>query len=430
MKIAIIGAGLTGLTAGLRLAQKGHEITLFEQSDKLGGLASAFRVGKESLDSFYHHIFVSDSEILGLITELGLDHLLSWHTPKNAIYLDNSLHPFTSPLDLLTFRPLRLISRIRMGLLVLRSAFVNDYKPFESITAREWIVKRSGIDTYNKIWGPLLRSKFDVDSDNISGTWIWNKFKLRGSSRGKNISKEQLGYLKGGFIALLEAMAKIIQENGGSLLYESPVSKIRRKEQDRLEITAGNHVLDFDKVLFTGSPGNLADACQELSEPYAQSLKAIKYKANLCLTLELSESLSPYYWITVSQEGFPFVLVIEHTNLVGLRDYGSHIVYLSRYLDASNPLYRASDNEIIKQFTEGLHKIFPGFKPESIKRATLHRARDAQPVVSKGYGDRIPYIKAPVEGLYLASMPQIYPEDRGLNYAVRLGNQAANEIIG
>ena len=364
MKIAVTGAGLTGLAAGCRLARKGHDVTVFEEAPQAGGLASAFKAGSENLDKFYHHVFTSDLHLLNLLGELSLSDKLKWYEPKNAIYIDSTLYPFTTPFDLLAFRPLSFISRIRTGLLVLSSGILKNYRPLELITAREWIVRRSGRDAYEKVWGPLLKSKFDIDAGNVSGTWIWNKFKLRGSSRGKNISKELL-----------------------------------------------------------------ADVCEDLPGGYRESLRAVKFKANLCLALELRESLSPYYWITISQEGLPFVLIIEHTNLTGLRGYGSHIVYLSRYLDASDPLFYASDDEITELFTKGLKAVFPGFDPACVNRSTLSRTRYAQPVVTVGYEKRIPEIKTPLDGLYLASMPQIYPEDRGLNYALELGERAAGVIL-
>lgn len=429
MKIAIIGAGLTGLTTGYRLSQKGIDVTIFEETNAPGGLASAFQVGSESLDRFYHHMFVSDSELLDLIDELSLGSQLDWFEPKNAIYLEDSLYPFTSPLDLLRFKPLRFLSRIRTGLLVLSSRFIKDYRPFESIKARDWIVKRCGQDAYDKIWGPLLISKFDVDSDCVSGTWIWNKFKLRGSSRGKNISKEQLGYMRGGFITLIESLIEKIQKRNGEVLLEKTVKSISKNQEGQWKVGTENDTALFDQVLFTASPELLTNVCHGFSQQYKESLRSIKSKANLCLTLELKESLSPYYWITVAQGGLPFVLVIEHTNLVGLRGYRSHVVYLSRYLDGSDPLFDSPSEEIVQLFIAGLQKIFPNFNPDCIKKAALNRARYAQPVFKLGYGENIPDIKTPLDGLFLASMPQIYPEDRGLNYAVRLGNQAADEIL-
>ena len=438
MNIAIIGAGFTGITAGLRLSQNGNKVTIYEKDSFLGGLASSIRIGNEAIERFYHHIFISDSEILDLINELNLKEKLNWYKPKNAVYINHTIHPFTSPLDLLRFQPLSLISRIRMGIMVLVSGFINDFSSFETITAKEWIIKYSGQEAWQKIWEPLIKSKFDTDSKNISGTWIWNKLKLRGTSRGKNLNKEMLGYLDGAFIVLAEKMVQKIIQSGGNVLLDNEVLAINKNESGLFDVITRNNKASYDKVLFTCSPNILSEVLQVPSGTesfklcytrFKETLNNIKYKSNICLVLELSQSLSPYYWITVAQEGLPFVLIIEHTNLTGLRDYNSHVVYLSRYLDKSDNLYPASDEEIIRVFINGLKKVFPDFKNENIKNTVLIRAHFAQPVITPGYSRIIPDIITPVEGLYLASMSQIYPEDRGLNYAVRLGQKAANEML-
>jgi len=429
MDIAIIGAGMTGLTAGYRLSQRGHRVTIYEKEPYSGGLASAVPAGSSVVDRFYHHIFVSDSDILTLIDELGLKDILSWHEPKNAIYLDNSLYSFTSPPDLLVFKPLDFISRIRMGLLVLSSMFIKDYSPLESVTAKDWIIRRAGKNVYEKIWEPLLISKFDKDSDNVSGTWIWNKFKLRGSSRGKSMGREKLGYMDNGFINLIDELAGRIKQNGGNIRLSCEVTSIRNTDDGKTELETADGVNIHDRVLFTAAPALLAGICPALPQNFAESLLNIRHKAVICLVLELKNSLSPYYWITVSEKDFPFVLVVEHTNLVGMEAYGSHIVYLSRYCDTADPVFSLTEKEIIGMFTTGLKRIFPGFDENDITRATLSKACFAQPVVTLNYGSRVPTIKTPLDGLYLASMSQIYPEDRGLNYAVRLGFNAANEII-
>jgi hypothetical protein len=53
----------------------------------------------------------------------------------------------------------------------------------------------------------------------------------------------------------------------------------------------------------------------------------------------------------------------------------------------------------------------------------------AQPIVTVGYADRIPPLRTPAPGLVLANTTQVYPEDRGTNYAVRLGEQAAATLV-
>lgn len=429
MKIAVIGAGLTGLTAGYCLAKAGHTVDVFEESEYIGGLASAVEAGNGNLDRFYHHVFVSDTYLLDLTRELGIENKIKWYEPKNAIFIDNRIYPFTSPIDLLRFKPVDFLSRIRMGLLVLSAKFIRDYKSFESVTAKDWIVTRAGNECYEKIWGPLLSSKFDVDADSISGTWIWNKLKLRGSSRGKNIFKERLGYMDEGFIVLADKLADKIREYSGSIKLSEPVNNLKRNASENWEVSTPKGSYEYDKVLFTAAPQLLVDICPEFSDEYKRKLRGLKYKSNICLILELNKPLSPYYWITVSEKNIPFVLIIEHTNLTGIKNYGSNIVYLSRYIDPGSSLYNISDERIIKHFIEGLKKVFPDFREEYIKNTRLNKARFAQPVITLNYQDKIPDIATPEQGLYLASMAQIHPEDRGLNYSVRLAKTASSLML-
>lgn len=428
MSVAIIGGGLTGLTAAYRLAKNGLRVSVFEEAGEPGGLASSVSLGTASLERFYHHIFTSDRHLLELCRELGLEDLVEWHEPKNAIYIDDRLYPFTSPMDLLRFSPISLFSRIRTGLLTLTSGFLRDYMPLESQTAKDWLIRRAGTDSYRKVWEPLLVSKFDRDADLVSAVWIWNKFKLRGTSRTKSISKEKLGYMKGGFARLIERLAEEISQAGGSVRTNCKVSGIRRLGDGRLALDVCRDEA-FDRVLFTGSPQQLAALESPLPAEYRKNLAGLKSKGNICMILELDRSLSPYYWITVAQRDIPFVLAIEHTNLVGPEGYGSHVVYLSRYMDIEDELFKKSDEKIESIFMDGLAGMFPGFCREWVKRTVLSRARYAQPVITRHYSRVVPPLKTPLCGLYLASMAQIYPEDRGMNYAVRLGLAAADEIM-
>jgi len=433
MKIGIIGAGATGLVAGYELAKQGHAVTLFEASPCPGGLASAFPVGGNELEQFYHHIFTSDSHLLELIEELGLAERLHWYSPRNGIYLNQRLYPFTSPKDLLLFRELSLRDRIAMGLLVFRAKFVKDWKKLETISARDWITQKTSPEVYRKVWGPLLHAKFDSDAEAISAVWIWNKFKLRGSSRGKGGTREQLGYLEGSFGLVYARLAERIQALGGVIRLETPVQSLRSLDSGAIEIvTAASPSISnsiFDKVIVTCAPEALLRVFPEAPPALVSSLNKRHYKANLCAVLELDERLSDYYWITVAQEHAPFTLALEHTNLVGSAAYGgTHIVYLSRYLDPENPLFTAPDAQVQESFLAHLKILFPHWDSNHLKRFHLHRARYAQPVVGFEYSKHIPAMQSPVPNLFLATMAQIYPEDRGQTYAVRLGKQVAAHV--
>ncbi len=429
MKVGIVGAGATGLTAAYRLAQKGCQVVVFELEAEYGGLARTLKIGPQQLECFYHHIFTSDSDLVELIAELGLANDLLWLTPKNGIYSNHKLYPFTSPIDLLLFKELKPWERVALGLLVFKARSVRDWRQLETVTAKEWILRNAGPNVYQKIWGPMLSSKFDFDAEKVSAAWLWNKFKLRGSTRGKNINQELLGYLQGSFNRIYEKLAAEVLRMGGLIKYNHPVTGIVQHRDGSLEINAGGERESFDRVIVTTAPEILAELYPQYAPGYIQKLKNLKYKANLCMILELTGSLSPYYWISIAQKEIPFVAVIEQTNLLPVSEYQSHIVYLSRYLDATDDLYSATDEEIKKVFIKNLKLIFADLQDSDIKAAHLSRARYTQPVVVKNYSQMVPEFRTPVSNLYLASMAQIYPEDRGQNYAVRMGEQIAKHIL-
>ena len=428
MKIAIIGAGPTGLTAAHELLKKGHQVTIYEKEAQVGGLIKPRIIGRTKLEQFYCHIFVSDKDLLELISELGLTDKLRWIEPHNAIYCNNSLFPFSTPKDLLMFSELSIIERIKLGLLAIRARLVKDWKKLDKISAKEWIIKNAGQKVYDLVWGPLLSAKFDLDAEKISAAWLWNKLKLRGSSRGKSMSKEMLGYFKGSFASVYEKLAETILKNGGKILLSRKINLIQSNEHYKIEIDSNGMKETFDKVISTLPPRELSKLGVNFTGEYAQQVKQIKYKSNICMLLEMREELSPYYWISIADEEFPFVSVIEHTNLYNDPNYRCHLVFVSRYLDESNPLFTNSEDRIKELFYTYLKKMFPRFNEDSIIKSSITRAIYAQPVTIIGYNDICPALLTSIPNLYMATMAQIYPEDRGQNYAVRIGKQVASLI--
>ncbi len=437
--VAVVGAGITGLAAAFDLIAGGDAVTLFDVSPETGGLAFDVPCGHGRVEAFYRHIFTSDTNILDLAAELGLGGSIRWHEPDNAVALPGpggktTLHPFTTPGDLLRFSPLSIVGRLRLGISVLGAKRVRDWRALEGKTARDWVVRTAGRDVWRTVWEPLMRSKFDDDADDVSAVWLWNKLALRGHTRSSGMKSELLGYMDGGFGRIALSLTDRIRTGGGTVATGTTVDRIERVEDGRLSIAAtgpnGSGARIFDRVLWTAAPSLLADAMPALPPDAARVLRGVRYKANVCALLELSRPLSSRYWISVADPSIPFVAVIEHTNLVGTEPYGRHIVYLSRYLDASKRLFTATDGDVLDCFMAALQRIAPGFDPATVLSARVTRARYAQPVIPRGYSDRIPpFDPAPGSPIFLASMPQIYPEDRGMNYAVRIGREAAARML-
>ncbi|MEV0187345.1 NAD(P)/FAD-dependent oxidoreductase [Kitasatospora purpeofusca] len=435
-EVLVIGGGFTGLAAAHELALAGVPCRVLEREPYVGGLAGTFDVGDTRLERFYHHWFSSDLEVRGLCAELGCSHLLQPHRTRTGVYYANSVYRLSSPLDVLRFAPLPLPDRVRLGWSAVRAHRVKHWRDLEDLTAREWLVQLSGPRVYETVWRPLLEGKFGQYASEVGATWMWTKLHLRGGSRSHS-GREVLYYLRGGCAALLDAWVSRLSELGVRICTNTPVRQVLTDEYGVLGVRTGSGVLPARRVLATTAPdllaGFLAPAAGPPPHPdvpaVRRRLSEIPYLANLCLVLETDRSLSDTYWLNVTDPSFPFVGVIEHTNLEDSDAYaGRHLVYLSAYLPTDAELYRMDDDAVFHASLPHLRRMFPQFRRDWVRRHHVWRADHAQPVITPHYSDRLPATEADVPGLYLASMAQVYPQDRGTNYAVRQGRQVGRLI--
>lgn len=428
--IAIVGGGFTGLSAALDLARAGLKVSVYEHESFLGGLAGCFEIAPGcSLEKFYHHWFTSDRNALDLVEELGLKGRLHSHATNTGLYYANSIFRLASPLDLLSFKPISFISRIRTGLMALRARAINDFKTLEDQTAEEWIIKNAGRESYEVIWRPLLEGKFGAEAKNISAVWFWNKLKLRGSSRGET-GEERLYYLDRGFQTLIDALKEELKKLGAAIYLNSPVSKIKKNADGKFSLILSDKEESFDAVLVTTPIPTYLQIVEGLPAEYMRNLSEIRYLGNICLILGMDRSLSSTYWLNIADPTFPFVGIIEHTNFEPPENYGGmHVVYLSKYLSTSDERYSFNTEELFKYALPFIKRMFPDFSEDWVKVKHAWKEPFSQPVIVKHYSSLIPPITTPHKNLFLATMAQVYPEDRGTSYAIRGGRDAALEIL-
>ena len=426
--VVVIGAGFCGLAAAYELGRQGIRITVLECDDNVGGLAGSFPVGGTHLEKFYHHWFTSDVHVMRLIEELGRTDRILLRPTRTGMYYAHNFFRLSTPFDLLRFSPLSLLNRIRLGLLALHARRVKDWRSLEDRTAADWLRELGGKQVYRIVWEPLLRGKFGDMAEDVAAVWFWNKLKLRGSSRGRG-GEEQLAYYRGGFAALAETLAAAVRAQGGTIRTNMPVSGFRVEAGRVTGVVTPEGTLPVDGVIATPALPIIADLVEpHVPGEYVERLRRIRYLANVCVVLELDRSLSDIYWLNVNDPSFPFVGVIEHTNFEPASTYaGKHVVYLSKYLPDGDTLYRMSDREVVAFTLEHLRRMFPDVTDERVLNTQVWRARYAQPVVERGYRKLIPNIRTPIENLFLATMAQIYPEDRGTNYAIRQGRETARK---
>ncbi|MBM3939301.1 MAG: NAD(P)/FAD-dependent oxidoreductase [SAR202 cluster bacterium] len=438
MKIGIIGGGAAGLAAAYEFGLRGHQAEVFERAPFLGGQASTFPVGGTPLERGYHHLFRSDTAMTGLMEELGLGHQMRWIDSNVGFFSQGRIWRFTTPIDLMRFGPLPLLDRVRLGLTTMYLQRRREWRSLEQQTAREWTRNRAGKRVYEVIFEPMLRGKFGEYYDQISMAWLWNKFALRTASRGKGLKgylKEQLGYPIGSFAEIFDTLAERINKQGGSVCTSAAVQRVAVEDGEAkgLEVRVGNGPVerrDYDLVLATVSSYIFPSLVPPLPEDYAKRLSDVVYLSAIVVTLVLDRQLSPVYWMYVGDRSMPFLGMIEHTNLIPASHYGNnHIVYLTNYLSKKRPYYALSKDELLKEYEPHLKRINSGFDLSWVREYHYFREDAAQPIVTRGYSRRIPDHHTPFKRLYLANTTQIYPEDRGTNYSVRMGRQVARLMM-
>ena len=425
-RVVVVGGGFSGLSAAYELAQRGFRPVVLEAEPEVGGLAAAFQIDGTRVERFYHHWFMSDRHVVELVRELGLQDRIVYKPTRTGMYFANNIYRLTTPLDVLRFPHLPLVDRMRLGLSVLRARRVHTWRELDHLSAAEWLRRLGGDRAFRIVWEPLLRGKFGPHAEEVSAAWFWSKLRLRGGSRGAR-GEEQLGYFRGGFAALADELVRRIAASGGQVLLNTPALGLVIEKGGVAAIESGAGLIQADAAIFTPALPIIANMIRpKVSAAYAGRLGAIDYLANVCVVLELTKSLSELYWMNVNDPAFPFVGVIEHTNLDQADPCGRrHIVYFSRYLPASDPMFGASSDDVLRQTLPHVQRMFPDLEPECIKAASVWQARYAQPLVVRNYGRLVPPHQTPIPGMFIASMAQVYPEDRGTNYAIRDGRKVA-----
>lgn len=383
------------------------------------------------LEKFYHHWFQSDTHIPELAREIGMDKDIISLSSRTGMYFNSRFWKLSTPLDLLRFGALSLIDRIRLGLLVLQVRRVRDWRQIEPLSVREWLEPLCGRNVYKTVWEPLIDSKFSVFAEDIGAVWMWKKLVLRGGSRDK-FGDEKLAYFKGGFGRLARGLVNAIEAQGGQVKFGTEITGATTREDSIISLTTANgQAIEAQKFLFTPSFPIIADILEKSADDaWLASLRRIHYLGNVCLVLRLKHSLSDTYWLNVNDPGFPFVGVIEHTNFDTPEHYrGSHIVYLSRYIATDDPVWSYDDETYLTYSLEHLRRMFPEFGDDWIIDWKIWRADHAQPVIERNYSALVPDRQTPFDNAWISTMAQIYPEDRGTNYAVREGRDVARAML-
>lgn len=423
MKIAIIGAGFGGMAAAYDLVRAGHNVTIYEAAEQVGGLASGFKQPhwKWWVEKFYHHWFASDKHMLDLIDELGWSDQVLFPRPYTVVFHEGRFYPFDSILAALLYPGLGWgIDKIRFGLVGLYLRLSNNWRALEKTTVDAWMRKWAGKRVYESMWLPLVEGKFGPYAKDVNMAWLWARLHARTT---------RLGTFEGGFQNFADKFAERLKELGVTFDMRARVERILASDGSGLKMDVAGQAIQYDQVLVTTSPSLMAKLAPALPEDYLRGLLELKSMGAVVMTLVLDRQLSSegYYWFNIPKSaGFPFLALVEHTNFVS-PDYfgGDRIVYCGDYLEVGHEYFKLTDKELLDRFVPGIQRVNPHFSPTWVKAVIVNKTNYAQPVPLVNHSRNIPDICTPIPGLFFASMSQVYPWDRGTNFAVEIGRRAA-----
>ncbi|WP_434997432.1 NAD(P)/FAD-dependent oxidoreductase [Vibrio scophthalmi] len=420
-KVAVMGAGPMGLAVAYQLVKDGHDVTVFEADDRVGGMTASFDFGGLDIERYYHFICANDQPHFDMISEMGLDEKLKWTKTKMGYYFQGELFPWGNPIALLTFPKLSFVSKIRYGLHAFLSTKRSDWSKLDKVEASTWIKKWVGNEAYDVMWKSLFDLKFYNFSNNLSAAWIWTRIKRIGNSR-YSMMEEKLGYLEGGSEVLLIAMKEKIEALGGKIELSSPVKKVKIESGKVVGLEVDGQLHQFDDVVSTVPAPYIPQLIPDLPEKELSQFKQLKNIAVVCIIAKLKKSVTENFWLNINDKRMDIPGIVEYSNLNPLDD---HIVYVPYYMPAEHEKYGDSDEKFIEKVKSYLKTINPKLTDDDFIDIHASRYRYAQPICEPGFLEKIPPVNLPVQGLYVADTSYYYPEDRGVSEGIRFGKDIA-----
>ena len=402
MRIGIVGGGVLGLTLALRLARAGHRVLVYEAGVQPGGLATWFDYGPFVWDKYYHVITPRDRHLIALIEELGLDGDLVWRPTRMGFLWQNRLLSMSNHREFLTFAPLSLWQKFRLGLGVLYTAGIRNSARYEHVAAADWLPRIFGRHVSNVMWTPLLESKFGVLANKVPASFMVATIQRVLGTRSRTDGSERLGHLHGGYRTFFVRLLERIREHDGEVRLGTQVEAIAPGTHGPV-IRTSLGVESFDRVISTVPNPLFRRLAAGIPDMVGGTNGEPAFLGVICLTLVLRKSLSPYYVTNLIQRDLPFTGIIEYTALAdpAAETAGHHLVYLPRYETPDSPWFERSNEEITEEGLRALAKVWPDIR-ERVCRSFVNRERRVQALWLPGTRQRTEPLRSctvPVESI-------------------------------
>jgi protoporphyrinogen oxidase len=423
---------MMGLTVGLRLAQRGHAVRVYEGERKVGGLAAAGDIGAWSWDRFYHVILMSDTALTGLLGEIGLDDRLRWGTTRTGFFVDGKWISMSTALEFLRFPPLNLVDKARLGATILMASRISDPLPLEKVSALEWLERWSGHRTTERIWAPLMRAKLGENANDASAAFIWAIIARMYAARRTGLKREMMGYVEGGYDVIVPALRRHAERAGVEVVTGSMVTSVRDDGGGAVVTVDGDGDASFDSAVLTVSCPIVSRLCPQLTRMERERLARVVYQGVVCPSWLLKRPLAGFYVTNITDTWVPFTGVIETTALVDRSAFGGNtLVYLPRYLTQGDRMWNVPDEQVSEEFFAALCRMVPGLSKEDIVASRVARAREVLAVSTLNYSSEVmPALETSMPHVFIANSAQIAHGTLNVNETILLAERQALEVHG
>jgi len=427
-RVAVIGGGISGLSAAYFALKKGYSVELYESTDRLGGLAASFDFNGLTIEKYYHFICGGDCKLIEFSRRLGIGDKIRFQPTKTALYYNGKYYPFGTPFDLLKFSPISLISRFKFGLNAIYSKYTKKWEKLDEISGKEWLCRRIGEKAYNVIWHPLLKIKFGNYYDRISAAWLWHRIYRVASSRKGLFSKEKMGYFLGGSRTLITKVENKIRELGGLIHLSSKIGKARKKNNMfELTLDSGKQ-FDFDRIILAVPLPIISDIIKNLDPQYARKLSSIDFIGVVCGIFRLREKVTDAFWLNINDPLIAANGWIEYTNLNPLEEiFPDKIVYIPFYVPVESKLYSMDEGSLRHKFFDMVKAVNPSLRENAIVDFRVFKSPHVQAICPVGFKEKIPPVTAPTNNLFILDSTQVYPSDRTLSVLIELAEKMVED---
>ena len=418
------------MTLALRLSEKGFKVTLFEAAAYPGGLASPTEIGDYTWDQFYHVILLSDSNLLQLLQELNLTEQIHWRQTKTGFYTDGHLYSMSNVIEFLSFPPLSLADKLRLGMTIFYASKIKSGKRLEEISVKDWLIRLSGKQTFNKVWLPLLKSKLGENYRIASASFIWAIIARMYAARQPGLKKEMFGYVTGGYKIILNRLQRFLDDAGVQTLCRTRVCRVT-DDGIRVQVkTSKDKAYEFDALIVTVPCDQIPDLCPELSTDEKKRLQRVTYNGVISLAVLTKKPLAGYYITNITDKWVPFTGVIEMTALVNRKYFGGNsLIYLPRYLNKEDYFREKSNAKVREEFLAALQSMYPSFQKDEVVAFKITRASHVLPVTTVNYSaELLPPTKTSLEHVFVVNSAQIPNGTMNVNEIISLANKKTSEI--